>query len=124
MKKLFAVVLMLAAGLVYAESEVARHQFTSDMENREPVDVLTSAENINPLYYFTELRDLQDTVVTHRWRYNGEVMADVTFNVGGPRWRVYSSKRFQPQWDGEWTVQVLDWTGVVMTSDTIDITLD
>lgn len=124
MKRLFAVVFMLVAGLVYAEPEVARHQFASAVENREPVDALTDAMNINPMYYFTELKGFEDTVVTHRWWYEGEAMADVTFNVGGPRWRVYSSKTMLPEWEGEWTVQVLDWKGVEVASDTISIAFD
>ena len=46
--------------------------------------------------------------VTHRWEYNGQVMADISFNVGGDRWRTHSSKNLQPIWLGEWTVSVLD----------------
>lgn len=124
MKKLFVLACVLFAGFAYADPTVARHQFTSAIEDREPVDSLTDAMNINPMYYFTELRDFQDTTVVHRWMFNGEVMAEVTFKVGGPRWRVYSSKRFQPEWDGDWTVEVVDQAGVVVASDVISINVD
>jgi hypothetical protein len=124
MKKLFAFVLVCFAGFAFAEPEVARHQFTSSIEEREPADSLSDAMNVNPLYYFTELRDFQDSTVVHRWVFNDEVKAEVTFKVGGPRWRVYSSKRFQPDWDGEWKVEVVDQAGVVVASDVIQISID
>ena len=124
MKKLLALAFFVASSACLAEGEVPRHQFTSAIDQREPTDALTDAMNINPMYYFTELRDLEGTVVTHRWSYNGDVMAEVEFNVGGPRWRVYSSKRFQPQWDGFWTVDVIDAAGNVLASDSIRIAND
>ena len=124
MKKILIFALVTLAGFVYAEPEVARHQFTSAIENREPVDALTDAMNVNPMFYFTELKGFEDSTVLHRWTFNGNVMAEVTFNVGGPRWRVYSSKRFQPEWDGEWLVEVVDQAGVVVASDVININID
>jgi len=35
-------------------------------------------------------------------------MARVSLAVGSNDWRTYSSKRFLPQWAGEWKVVVLD----------------
>ncbi len=124
MKKLLALVFVLTAGFTFAETQVARHQFTSAIDQREPIDMLTDAMNVNPLYYFTELLDFEGTMVTHRWSFNGNVMAEVQFNVGGPRWRVYSSKRFQPEWDGVWTVDVVNEAGEVVASDVINIAID
>lgn len=124
MKKLCLVVLAMMASFVFAEQDVARHQFTTAVEDREPVDSLTDAMNIDPLYYFTELKGFEGSVVTHRWWYNGEKMADVTFDVGGPRWRVYSSKQLLPEWDGDWTVEVLDWQGRVLATDTVSVLID
>ena len=34
-------------------------------------------------------------------------MADVSFNINGPRWRVWSSKNLWHTWIGEWRVEVL-----------------
>ena len=34
-------------------------------------------------------------------------MADVSFEIGGPRWRVWSSKNIWHTWTGQWRVQVL-----------------
>jgi hypothetical protein len=66
------------------------------------------------VFFFTELRDFEGMTVTHRWEWNGSVMAEVPFEVGGPRWRVYSQKSLQPGWVGTWTVTVLGPTGGVL----------
>jgi len=92
---------------------VARTAFTTVIEDREPVDNLVRVPNsIDRIYFFSDLRGLDGEIVTHRWEYNGQVMAEVKFRVGsGPRWRVYSSKNLLPEWTGKWTVVVLDESG-------------
>ena len=93
-------------------AEVARAQFTSGVVNHEPVDQLVSVDgHFSSINYFTELRNLQGRKVTHRWEHNGKVISEVTFNVGGPRWRVYSNKTLDPSMSGKWTVIVLDQSG-------------
>jgi hypothetical protein len=77
---------------------IARAAFTTAVENRDH----------NQIYYFTELKDMEGEQVTHRWEYNGKVMAEVPFQVGGPRWRVFSSKNLDSDWKGEWKVSVID----------------
>lgn len=91
---------------------VARAQFTTAMEEREPVDnvVILSSEN-QKIYFFTDLRNLSGQQVRHRWEYNGNVEAEVEFQVEGDRWRTYSSKTMDPNKLGEWTVLVIDQEG-------------
>ena len=90
--------------------KVTRAIFTSQIIDREPADDLTEISNTTErIYFFTDLRNLEGKIITHRWEYNGEVMAEVTFKVGGgPRWRVYSSKNLLPLWTGSWTVFVMN----------------
>ncbi len=89
---------------------IARTAFTTRIEDREPVDNLVRVPNsVDRIYFFSDLRGLDGEIITHRWEYNGQVMAEVKFRVGsGPRWRVYSSKNLLPEWTGKWTVVVLD----------------
>ncbi len=87
---------------------VARSAFTTGVADREPADDLSTLGNdVARVLYFTELRGLEGRTVVHRWQYKGEVMAEVPFAVGGPRWRVHSSKALDPSWLGEWTVSVV-----------------
>lgn len=122
-KKLMVTVLAFALSGA-ALADVARSHFTRGITDREPVDHLTTASNINPLYFFTELVDLAGTEVTHRWRFEGQIMADVTFQVEGPRWRVYSSKELLPEWNGLWTVEVLGPDGYILTRRSISVLID
>ncbi len=45
--------------------------------------------------------------VIHRWKLDGEEQADVAFDIGGDRWRVWSSKRLMPGFDGKWSVDIV-----------------
>jgi hypothetical protein len=66
---------------------------------------------IREVYFFTDLRNLQGRTVMHRWMYNGQVVSQVPFEVGGPRWRVNSKKEIDPDQVGEWSVTVVDQSG-------------
>ena len=104
------------------EGSVARAMFTSAVEEREPVDTLERVPADTPsVHYFTELGDLTDRTVTHVWSHEGEAMDEVSFDVGGPRWRVWSRKTLRPEWAGEWTVTVVDDAGNELHSDRLTV---
>lgn len=95
--------------------EVVRALFTSAVTEREPVDsILTLGNDESHVYCFTELRGFTGRRVTHRWEYEGQLMAEVAFDVGGWRWRVWSRKNLRPEWRGQWRVSVLDDHGRVL----------
>ena len=106
-----------------AKGSVARGVFTTAVVDREPQDELESLPNDHAqVYFFTELKDLAGQQVTHRWEWNGQVMAEVTFDVGGDRWRTHSSKNLQPIWLGEWTVTVVDANERELATQRLDYT--
>ena len=117
MKTRFIMSALLMLGMSFGAlaqegGEVARSMFTTAVEDREPVDSVDKVPaDTSTVYYYTDLRNLTDETVTHRWSYRGEVMAEVPFNVGGPRWRVWPSKNRRPSWTGQWTVTVVDGAG-------------
>jgi hypothetical protein len=100
---------------------VSRSQFTSAIVDREPVDLIEtlSTDNTN-IIFFTELTELQGQTVTHQWLYNDVVMFEKSFDVGGARWRVWTSKSLQPGWSGTWTVNVLDGERNVILSQSFE----
>lgn len=105
----------------FSRGSVVRSIFTSAIDEREPTDNLKELANINDkVIYYTELRDMTGQKAIHRWEYNGEVMAEIEFNVKGPRWRVWSSKSFVPQWTGEWKVSVLNGANEVISEDILN----
>lgn len=98
---------------------IARSSFTTEIENREPVNSITKLNtDEHKIYYFTELKGMEGQQVTHRWEHNGKVMAEVPFQVGGQRWRVYSSKQLENDWTGEWKVSVVDGNGSTLGVNT------
>ena len=101
----------------WADGIVARANFTSGVADREPVDSLSDVTNEQrTVTFFTELRNMSGESISHRWEYKGQVMADVPFRVGGPRWRVWSTKNLNDFWLGEWTVSVVAADGSVLES--------
>ena len=106
-----------AAETAQGIGRVARAAFATAIEAREPVDSIDSLSNDHSrVFFFTELVDLQGQSVVHRWEHDGQVVAEVPFEVGGPRWRVYSTKSLLPGSTGEWTATVVDGQGNVLTS--------
>jgi len=103
----------------FSRGSVARSIFTTTIDNREPVDKLKQVPNKNNVFYFTELRDMSGQTAKHRWEFKGKVIAEVDFNVRGPRWRVWSKKTFQPGWAGEWKVSVINGAGEVISEEVI-----
>ncbi len=103
----------------FSRGVVERAVFTTDIVEREPADEIATLDPThNQVYFFTELRDMSGHTAVHRWEYDGEVIAEVDFNVRAPRWRVWSSKKLDPSKTGTWTVSVINTTGDVLKSTT------
>jgi hypothetical protein len=98
---------------------VARAQFTSAIQDREPVDKVSNLLNDkNRVYFFSEIKDAPNQKITHRWEHAGKVVSETSFDVGGNRWRVYSNKTLDPQQTGEWKVSVVDEAGSTLGTST------
>jgi len=94
-------------------------QFTTAVENREPVDQVTFVANdARQIFFFSDLRGMSGQTVLHRWVFKGETVAEVPFAVGGPRWRVWSSKELLEEWIGDWTVEIVSEEGEVIAAET------
>ena len=118
MKKLFILIILASTTLMFsfahaATLRVADGAITSAIKNQLPVDRIESYRaDFGKLYCFTRIVGAQeDTVVTHVWYYQDAELARVTLPVRSSDWRTYSSKRFLPQWAGQWRVVVLDGEG-------------
>lgn len=100
----------------FSSGSVVRSAFTTEIADREPTENLQNLTNENgQVKFFTELRDMSGQTAIHRWEYDGKVVAEVKFNVKGPRWRVWSSKNLSPEWTGDWKVSVINAAGEVIS---------
>jgi hypothetical protein len=112
-----------AAAPEAAPPDVERAIVTLGVEDREPTQPVSElANDQDRVLFFTDLRHLAGQTVTHRWEWNDQVMAAVPFEVGGDRWRVWSSKNLEPSWLGDWTVSVVAEDGTVLASETFSYT--
>ncbi|MCO4785913.1 DUF2914 domain-containing protein [Marinomonas atlantica] len=107
-----------------AEGTVARAQFASEVLDREPIDELAEVVKveygeIQRVYFYTDLRDMQGSQVVHVWKLDGQVQAEIPFDIGGDRWRVWSSKRLMPGFDGTWSVDIVK-DGIVLETRSFD----
>ncbi|NOQ42403.1 MAG: DUF2914 domain-containing protein, partial [Desulfuromusa sp.] len=93
-----------------ADLKVVDGTITSAIVNQMPVDKIESYRaDFGKLYCFTRIVGAPgDTEITHVWYFQENELARVTLPVRSSDWRTYSSKRFLPQWAGEWSVVVLD----------------
>lgn len=103
-----------------SELEVVDGTITTAIENRMPVDKIeVYPADFGKLYFFTRIVGATgETQVTHVWYYEEQEMARVTLSVQSADWRTFSSKRFLPQWRGQWTVVVEDELGDTLTEVT------
>ncbi len=117
-----AVCLLLVASFPVAAGQVSRAMFTVGVEDREPVLKVDSINSnaYQQISFFTELMDHEGDNVTHQWVYGGKVMFEKTFEVRGPRWRVWTSKTLLPEWTGLWSVNVLDQERKVLATKSFD----
>ncbi len=100
----------LSAPVFAAGLQVADAAITTAIENQMPVDRIESfPADYGKLFCFTRIIGAEkDTQITHVWYLNNDELARVTLPVRSADWRTYSSKRFLPQWAGDWRVVVLD----------------
>ena len=100
-------------------ANLARAQFTSAVQDREPTDKVSNLLNDKSrIYFFTEIKDAPNQKITHRWEHDGKVVHEMSFDVGSSRWRVYSNKTLDPSQIGEWKVSVLDEAGSTLGTST------
>jgi len=112
---------LVAKKHVIRSDHIARSQLTNGIKSREPIDELTDVvaakkEGLRRIYFFTELRGLKGQVVRHQWIHGKKVESELSFKVGGNRWRVNSSKRLNPAAMGDWHIKVLNNKNEILVS--------
>lgn len=122
MKKIIFLIFSVFISFVIMADEQWPHKnisqavFANNVEKRIPIDIIIGESvyldegeevYVDKIYFFTNIRNLTNSKITHRWIYKDKPMADVSFAIGGPRWRVWSSKNIWHTWTGKWKVQVI-----------------
>ncbi|MBA2410815.1 MAG: DUF2914 domain-containing protein [Gammaproteobacteria bacterium] len=112
-----------------SSASVVRAQFTTGIDNSQPVNSINSVFStqgqvfsldgrpLSKLYYFTEISAERGEKIVHRWEHEGEVVAQASFDVGGDSSPIYSSEELPPATPGNWRVVVTDAQGNVIRAD-------
>ena len=92
--KLISLILLLSTSSLWAETSdfIKRAVVTSAVESREPIDNLDTVNGLDKVYFYTEVTNSANTMITHRWFLNGKLEAEVVLKIGSDRWRPYLSK--------------------------------
>ncbi len=112
--------LALALSLPLASSHAAggsveNATFTSAISGNAPTDYRQQFSNDTPVvYFYGELLDLKGQTVSHRWSLEGKQMQVVPIKVTKVRQPAWSKSAMQPEWTGNWTVEVVDKDGNVL----------
>ena len=100
------------------QGSVANATFTSAIDDGGPVDFRQGFDTNTPVvYYYTEILDLHGQTVIHRWKLEGKVMQEIRIPVRRQREAVWSKSAMQPDWTGNWTVEVVNARGEVIEMD-------
>jgi len=98
--------------------KVVTSVFTTSITDGKPIDDLKEFVNtVSTIYYFTKLEGLDGQTITHRWKYEGRVMATANLAVSSDTHTAWSSNNLEPNWTGFWVVEVLNSDGKVISVD-------
>jgi hypothetical protein len=113
---LFALAISLQLPAAHAaDGSVANATFTSGVTDGAPIDYRQEFFNNTPVvYYYSELLDLGGQTIHYRWTLEGKLMHEVPMHVTHARQAAWSWVEMQPDWTGNWTVEVVDARGDVL----------
>lgn len=114
---MLVVATFLAGAPTHAQvgGSVANATITSNVENGAPVDFRQQFTSPTPrVFYYGELLGLKGQTARFRWSLEGKPMQEVAVEVTLPRQAAWSMMKMQPEWTGDWTVEVLDGKGQVI----------
>lgn len=92
-----------------------------DIVDRMPADTGSMfSPDVGKLFLWTKVAGAEGESISHVW-IHGPHEAAVELNVGGSPWRTWSSRKINPEWTGEWRVEVRNQAGDVL--DTVTFTI-
>lgn len=104
-----------------ASEGVTTKALTASIIDGKPADNQKAFENtVETIYFYTELEGLKGQTVTHRWSYNGRIIANADIAITDDPFATWSSNKMEPNWTGFWTVEVLDRNSKVIGFETFE----
>jgi len=108
-----AAVLAIAAahaGPIAAQAAVEAELATSIVERMPQGAAEAFPAGVGEVFAWMRVTGAEGTTIHHVW-IHGEDEWSVPLTIGGSPWRTWSSKQIQPEWTGEWRVEIRDDSG-------------
>jgi len=87
--------------------QVTSAAFTTAIKALSPVDqIILLGNDTGKVFFYSEVKNLKNKKVIHRWEYNGQVVLSRKFNIKNSLQSVYSSKRLSSDQLGVWRVVI------------------
>lgn len=106
--------------------KISRSRLSYLVENREPVEEKKEFLLNERAYFFNEFVEVGNETkkINHKWYHfdkegNKNLIATVTLDIRGKRWRTWSSKKLYLK--GEWQVEVEDNNGNVILTENLKV---
>lgn len=123
-----ALVLALATPVAAQDAPAAAQQdvtvemaIARSITDRMPVDTASTFQaTVGRVACWTRVSGATGSTIHHVWIHNGQEF-DVPMQIGGSPWRTWSTKEIQPDWTGDWRVEVRNASGTVLASTSFTI---
>jgi hypothetical protein len=118
-----SVLILLCTSVTYAQAgEVAvETALARDVVDRMPVDTGSAfPTDVGKVFLWTKVMGAEGSKLSHVW-IHGPHEAVVELTVGGSPWRTWSSRTINPEWTGEWRVEVRNEAGEVIQTVTFTV---
>ncbi len=100
---------------------VALAVLTTEIRKRRPADEIVRLDDPRQaVSFFTETLGMKGHTITHRWLFGGAVQHEVSFEVRGDNWRVWSTQILPAEMAGVWSVEIVDDEGAVLETRSLD----
>ena len=87
--------------------QVVNAVFTTAIKALAPIDqIILLGNDTGKVFFYSEVNNLKNKNIIHRWEYNGKVVLSRKFNIKKLRQRVYSSKSLSSDQLGIWRVVI------------------
>ena len=96
--------------IMQSDIKVSKAVFTEQIIDREPVTIFATSipKYVREIKFYTQISHANNQTLSHRWRFNDQVLATIPLEIKSDDYRTWSSKKMSSAWQGTWHVEVLD----------------
>ncbi len=96
--------------LIESDIQISNAVLTDQIIDRKPGTVFGESvpKYIRELKFYTQIEHANQQTLSHRWRFENQVLATIPLEIKSDDYRTWSSKKMSSAWQGTWHIEVLD----------------